>query len=275
MNSVDFGKTATDYGKHRAGFPAEFFWELRRAGIGLPGQVILDLGTGTGTLARGFARHGCQVTGIDLSESMLSEARRLAQADGARIDFLQARAESTGLPAGTFDVVSAGQCWHWFDRAAAAAECRRLLRPGGVLVIAHFDWIPLPGNVVEATEQLIVRHNPQWKFGGGSGIHTRQLTDAARAGFEALRTFSFDLDVPYTHEDWRGRVRASAGIGPALSPEEVARFDAEHAALLAAHFPRQPMGVLHRVWALLARKPADQDLPHTSATRASRPQENR
>lgn len=255
MPYVDFGKSAADYGRHRAGFPMQLFQELRRAGIGMPGQTVVDLGTGTGTLARRFALQGCSVTGIDVSESMLSEARRLADVDGAQLEFRAARAESTGLPAHRYDVVSAGQCWHWFDRAAAAAECFRLLRPGGVLVIAHFDWIPLPGNVVEATERLIVSHNPNWKYGGGNGIHTRQLADVSTAGFRGLRSFSFDLDVPYSHEDWRGRVRASAGIGPAMSPQEVARFDTEHAAMLAARFPEDPLAVLHRVWALLAWRP--------------------
>lgn len=251
MEYVDFGKTAGDYGKHRAGFPLEFFWELRRHGIGLPGQSIVDLGTGTGTLARQFALQGCTVTGIDRSENMLGQARELAAADRVTVDFRVATAEQTGLPAGVFDVVTAGQCWHWFDRTAAALECRRLLRPGGVLVIAHFDWIPLAGNVVEATERLIVQHNPDWKLGGGAGIHPRFLARVAETGFHALHTFSFDVDTPYTHEAWRGRVRASAGIGPVLSPERVARFDAEHAALLKANFP-DPMGVLHRVWALMA-----------------------
>ena len=43
---------------------------------------------------------------------------------------------------------------------SAALEARRLLAPSGRLVIAHFDWLPLPGNVVEATEALIKAHNP-------------------------------------------------------------------------------------------------------------------
>ena len=51
----DFGRTASEYGKHRAGFPDSFFDRLQRLQIGVPGQSVVDLGTGTGTLARGFA----------------------------------------------------------------------------------------------------------------------------------------------------------------------------------------------------------------------------
>lgn len=255
MNYVDFGKTAVDYGKHRAGFPSRFFQEVIGYGIGLPGQKIVDLGTGTGTLARQFAQQGCAVIGLDVSEDMLTQARQHAAEAGVHVDFRLARAEQTALPSGAFDVIAAGQCWHWFERAAAAAECFRLLRPGGLLVIAHFDWIPLPGNVVQATEALILQHNPAWRLSGGTGIHPRQLTDAASAGFHGLRTFSFDLMVPYSHEAWRGRVRASAGIGPVLSTEQVHLFDTDHARLLATRFAEDPMNVLHRVWALVAHKP--------------------
>jgi ubiquinone/menaquinone biosynthesis C-methylase UbiE len=164
---VDFGKTAQDYGRHRAGFPEALYERLATFGVGVPGQRLLDLGTGTGTLARGFARHGCAVTGLDPSAALLEEARRLDHEAGVDIRYVTATAETTGLPDASFDVVSAGQCWHWFDRAQAAREVRRLLVPGGWLVIAHFDWIPLPGNVVEATERLVEQHNPQWKGGGG------------------------------------------------------------------------------------------------------------
>ena len=53
-----------------------------RWGIGQPGQGVVDLGTGAGTLARGFALRGCRVLGIDLSQEMLAEAKRLLAAGG-------------------------------------------------------------------------------------------------------------------------------------------------------------------------------------------------
>lgn len=58
-DGVDFGKTARDYGRYRAGFPETFFDRLSAFGVGQSGQRVLDLGTGTGTVAREFARRGC------------------------------------------------------------------------------------------------------------------------------------------------------------------------------------------------------------------------
>ena len=252
---IDFGKTAQDYSRYRAGFPSALFDRLATFDIGTTGQRVLDLGTGTGTLARGFALRGCNVTGLDPSIPLVEEAQRLDREAGVTIKYVTAKAEQTGLPAASFEVVTAGQCWHWFDRSKAAQEVRRVLVSQGWLVIAHFDWIPLPGNVVEATEKLIEQHNPEWKMSGGRGMYSRWLSDVAIAGFQEIETFSFDLFVPYTHEAWRGRIRASAGVAASLSLERVARFDTDLQTLLLERFPSDPLAVHHRVFAVVCRSP--------------------
>ncbi|MGO9452069.1 MAG: class I SAM-dependent methyltransferase [Candidatus Binataceae bacterium] len=253
--TADFGRTAADYGRHRAGFPPAFFDRLATLGIIGPGMRTLDLGTGTGTIARGLAERGCDSTGLDRSTPLMEEAARIDREAGVTVRYVEAAAEQTGFAEGSLDLVIAGQCWHWFDRPRAAAEARRILKPGGHLVIGHFDWIPLPGNVPDATEKLIEKHNPKWALGGGVGIHPRWMADLAIAGFRDLATFSFDIDAPYSHEAWRGRIRASAGVGASLSPEAVAAFDAELKALLAERFPADPLAVLHRVFAAFGTAP--------------------
>lgn len=252
---VDFGRAAKDYARYRAGFPESFFARLSSLGLVGPGHRALDLGTGTGTVARSLARLGCETTGLDPSETLLAEARRLDAEAGVHVRYVEAKAEATGLPGESFDLITAGQAWHWFDRPRAAAESSRLLVAGGALVIAHFDWIPLPGNIVEETERLIEKHNPAWKFGGGTGLHPAWLADVALAGFSGIETFSFDEPVSYSHEAWRGRIRASAGVSASLAPEAVGRFDAELSRLLALRFPQDPLAVPHRVFAVLSRKP--------------------
>lgn len=253
MAAVDFGKTAEDYGRHRAGFPDGFFARLFEEGFVNPRSRVLDLGTGTGTVARGLAQRGCAVTGLDPSAGMLEAARRLDAEAGLEIRHVQAAAEATGLPDAGFDIVTAGQCWHWFDRPKAAAEARRVLAAGGRLIIAHFDWLPLPRTVVAATEQLILKHNPGWRLAGGTGIYPRWFGDLWEGGFREIESFSFDLMVPYGHAAWLGRIRASAGVGATLSPEAVAAFDAEHAGLLKANFPEEPLQVPHRVFVVTGR----------------------
>jgi SAM-dependent methyltransferase len=251
--NVDFSKTSEDYSRYRIGFPPKFYDRLADHGIGLAGQRVLDLGAGTGTLARNFRLRGCRVIALDVAAAQLEQARLLDQAAGVSIEYRVAPAEATGLPSASFDVVTAGQCWHWFDRPQAAAEIQRVLIPGGRLAIAYLDWLPMRGNVVEATEGLIVRHNPWWTFVDGVGIHPEWVRDVAEAGFRDIETFSFDVDLVYTHEAWRGRVRASAPIAATLAPDQVAAFDAEFRALLARDFPEDPMLIPHRVFVIVCR----------------------
>jgi len=255
----DFGLTSKDYAQHRVGFPDSFFERLARFDIGKPGQHVVDLGTGTGTLARGFARRGCRVIGVDIAAPQLEQARALDEAASVTVDYRVGRAEETGLPDRSADVVSAGQCWHWFDRPRAAAEVSRILRPHGSIVIAHFDWIPLPGNVAQATETLIASYSPTWKPGYGLGLYPEWLRDLGHARFRSPQTFSYDVDVPYTHEAWRGRVRASAGVGAILPAEKVRAFDEELGRVLAARFPDPILQILHRVWVVIALAPLTAD----------------
>ncbi|UQI49753.1 class I SAM-dependent methyltransferase (plasmid) [Streptomyces sp. HU2014] len=156
------------------------------------------MGTGTGSLARLFALAGAEVSEVDPPPPLRGRAREIDRAAGVAVDHRIGTAEDTGLPDRSFHVVPAVQCWHWFDAPKATAEIRRLLRPGGRVVIAHFDWLPLPGNLVAATEQLITAYNPAWSMGGGTGLYPRWPTDLATASFTGIETFSFDLDVPYT-----------------------------------------------------------------------------
>src|SRR5512138_430908 len=117
---VDFGRTASDYGVHRQGFPGEVWSRLRAFGIGLPGQRVLDLGTGTGKVAQALHANGCIVEGIDKDANMIAQAP-------PGIAVRVATAEETGAADSSIDLVIAGQCWHWFDRPRAAREARRVL----------------------------------------------------------------------------------------------------------------------------------------------------
>ena len=76
---VNFGRTAADYARYRAGFPALLFDELAARGVAVAGRRVLDLGTGTGTLARGFAARGAEVVALDPAESLLAQGRVLAR----------------------------------------------------------------------------------------------------------------------------------------------------------------------------------------------------
>ncbi len=149
--------------------------------------------------------------------------------------------------------MSAGQCWHWFERDKAAAEAFRVLKPGGTLLICHYDWIPVSGNIVAATEELILKYNPQWKAAGGTGVYPFWFSDMAEAGFSAISSFSYDEPAQYAPEAWVGRIEASAGIA-ILDENERESFKAELTALISANYGTDTLSVPHRVFCVWATK---------------------
>lgn len=91
-------------------------------------------------------------------------------------------------------------------------------------------------------------------MGGGTGIYPRWLTDLASAGFRSIETFSFDLNVAYKPEAWRGRIRASAGVKASLPEKEVAEFDNALKEVIAADFPAETLSIPHRCWTVIGLK---------------------
>jgi SAM-dependent methyltransferase len=248
---VDFGKTANDYARYRTVFPPELFGRLAELRVGVAGQRLVDVGTGTGVLARVFAAAGCTVTGLDVAAEMLDQAREQDKAEGVSVTYQVGGAEETGLPSHEWDVVTAGQCWHWFDRPRVAAEVRRLLVDGGALAICYRDY---SGEVSEAAEELVHAYNPTWPLGGLTFDNRPEWVAELRdAGFDSFQHIGFDTTVEFTHEQWRGRMRSSNGVGGSLTREQVAAFDAELATLLRERFPPEPLLVPHRIWGIVAR----------------------
>lgn len=246
-----FGNAAMDYERYRATYPSELFDRLQAVGVGTENQRVLDLGTGTGFLARELSRRGSSVIGVDLDRDLLAIARRASRGHADNSVYIQARAEQIPIEETVVDVVTAGQCWHWFNRDRACSEVRRVITSGGTVVITHFDWIPRNGNVVDETEQLILDWNSDWPGAGGNGFYpdwTRNLSDT---GFQDIETFSFETTVEYSHEAWRGRIRASAGIGGSLSDDEICEFDEQLDDQLKSSFPEEPLEIPHRSFTLV------------------------
>jgi 2-polyprenyl-3-methyl-5-hydroxy-6-metoxy-1,4-benzoquinol methylase len=88
---IDWSKTSEDYGKFRPGPPDSFYRKLDALDIGLSGQRMLDLGTGTGVLARTFAKNGAVVSGTDISAEQVRVAKELAKKQGQSLPLNDAR----------------------------------------------------------------------------------------------------------------------------------------------------------------------------------------
>ncbi|MEH7652466.1 class I SAM-dependent methyltransferase, partial [Bacillus safensis] len=179
---------------------------------------------------------------------------KIAEEKGLNIKYVNSTAESLPFKENQFDTVTAAQCWHWFDKEKVLQEINRVLKIDGKLVIIHLDWLPLKENVVAKTEELIISFNPSWSGGGGNGMYPAWLTQVSEAGYREIETFTFDLNVNFSHQAWRGRIRASAGVGASLSDKDVKIFDEKLKSLLEKDFS-ETLIIPHRVFCLVCSRP--------------------
>lgn len=239
----DFGKTSRDYARYRDIYPEAFYECLLRLGIGTKGQRVLDIGTGTGVLPRNMYRYGARFVGADIAAHQIEQAKELAAKEKMDIPFLCAPAEQLGFPDGSFDAVTACQCFTYFDHAVLAPKLHRLLQKDGRLAVMYMAWLPYEDAIAGASEELVLQFNPGWT-GCGEMRRPIEIPPDYAPYFEVSSEEIFDLRVPFTRETWNGRMRSCRGIGASLSDEEVTRFDREHRALLE-HIAPEHFDVLH------------------------------
>ena len=227
----DFGRTSKNYARFRDIYPREFYEKIASRGLCVRGQKVLDIGTGTGVLPRNMYEWGADWTGTDISENQILEAKRLAMESNMKIDFYISSAEDLDFPDSTFDVITACQCFWYFDYEKISPVLHRLLKPHGKFVIVYMNWLPFEDKVAGASEELVLRYNPEWT-GKGEVKKPIHIPQELFTYFSLSEHEEYNLAVPFTRETWNGRMKTCRGIGASLPSEKITEWEKEHRALL-------------------------------------------
>ena len=250
--AFDWGRTSKEYAKYRDIYPDIFYRKIVDRGLCIDGQKILDLGTGTGVLPRNMFSYGGNWTGTDISPEQIEQAKLLAAAGDMKIDFQVVPAEEIDFAENSFDVVTACQCFWYFNYEKLMPRLMKQMKKDGKLLVLFMAWLPYECPIANASEQLVLKYNPKWS-GHGETRHPIRIKDKVKEYFEIEEHEEYDLNVPFTKETWHGRMRACRGVGASLNEEELAAWDKEHRELLDRIAPEEfdiqhyaALTVLHR-----------------------------
>lgn len=227
--AFDWGRTSADYAKFRDIYPSEFYEKIAARGLCVDSQRVLDIGTGTGVIPRNMQKFGARWTGADISENQIEQAKRLSE--GMDIDFYAKPAEELDFADGTFDVITACQCFWYFDHEVIIPKLHRMLKPGGRLLVLYMAWLPFEDKIAGASEELVLKYNPKWS-GCGETVHPIFIPELYYEKFELVYRGEYPLNVRFTRESWNGRMKACRGVGASLNEKQIADWESEHLALL-------------------------------------------
>jgi len=250
--AFDWGRTSEEYARYRDIYPQEFYQKIVDRGLCVESQNVLDIGTGTGVLPRNMYRYGAQWTGTDISPEQIEQAQKLSAEAGMNIDYKTAATEEIDFPAGSFDVITACQCFWYFDHERVMPKLAKLLKSNGKLLILYMAWLPYEDRIAGASEKLVLKYSPKWS-GAGETRHPIWIPEAAYEYFGLEDHEEYDLPVPFTKESWHGRMSACRGVGASLSAEELRLWDVEHRLLLDEIAPEE-FEVLHYAALAVLRK---------------------
>ena len=250
--SFDWGRTSEDYARFRDIYPEAFYRKITDRGLCVKGQRVLDIGTGTGVLPRNMYRFGAKWTGTDISPEQIDAARRLSAAAGMEVQYSAIPTEELDFPEGSFDVITACQCFWYFDHRKVMPMLHSFLGPDGRLVLLYMAWLPYEDEIAGASEEIVLRYSPEWS-GAGETRHSIDIPEVAYDYFDLESHEKYDLYVPFTRESWQGRMKACRGVGASLSGEELASWEREHWRMLSERAP-ESFNILHYAAIAVLRK---------------------
>ena len=206
-----FGSDAPRYDRARPRYPQALADRILAAS---PGRDVLDVGIGTGISALPFDAAGCRVLGVEVDPRMAEVAtRRGFEVEVAKFEDWDPRGR-------TFDVVVAGQAWHWIDPVAGAAKAAQVLRGDGRLAVFWnvFEFPPDLRDEVAAAYRRVVPESPFGPGGlsGGASAYSALLAKSvdgmdATGAFGKPERWRLDWEHPYTRDELLDLIPTAGG----------------------------------------------------------------
>lgn len=228
-----FSSRVENYLRYRPGYPAGVLEHLRQHRVIRTGDVIADIGCGTGLLADLFLdTEEHDVIGVEPNDEMRQAGETRLGRFGALFRSVKGTAEATTLPDASVDAVVAGQAFHWFDAEKAARELTRILKPGRCVTLVWNERRTGSTPFLRDYERLLKNSAPDYE----QVLHRHVDLDAICEVFRMseVRTALYDNKQVFNLEALIGRARSSSYVPNVDDPghdefmQELTRLFEEH-----------------------------------------------
>lgn len=224
-----------------------------------PGDAVLDLGTGPGSLAVPFARHGMRVTAMDPEPDMLAAAGQAAAQAGVTLTLVPGGSYELTPGMGPFKLITIGRAFHWMDREAVLAMLDRIVAPGGGIAFFHDAhpgltenaWFKTLVDVCDRYGRSAAAHVRERRAGG----HRRYEPYLFASAFTRLEGLSMTIRHALREDQIVGRAYSMSPTSPEKLGDMRQAFEAELRAALRAVAPDGIFTEIAELVCLLARRP--------------------
>lgn len=200
----NFSKQSADYNRYRPVYPAALYDFIYQHCTAF--DTAWDCATGNGQAASVLSQQFEQVYATDISQNQITEAFQ-----ATNIKYSVQRAEQTNFPDASFDLITVGQAYHWFDFEAFGKEANRLLKPEGLVTIWTYGLLRLDDVLTPLLDSFYKDvTGPYWDS-------ERKWVDQAYEHipfpFDEIKTaFNFQIHTEFTIEEFKGYLNTWSGI---------------------------------------------------------------
>jgi SAM-dependent methyltransferase len=193
-------------------------------------RLLIDLGCGTGELARPLAGAFDDVVAVDIEPGMIAGgAQRAAQEGIGNITWRAEEAEVTSIAAGAADLITVGSAFHWMDRALVLDKARAMLCGGGTFAVVggNSPWTgkePWQELIVSVLQRVIGpgRRAGQGVFRKPAEPHEKVM---AANGFSDVTQYDFLTPHRWTLDGVLGYLRSTSFASAAVLGDRAAEFE--------------------------------------------------
>jgi ubiquinone/menaquinone biosynthesis C-methylase UbiE len=219
-SSEKFTDKADVYAKYRPSYPNEYIKYLLTATSLKEGDIVADIGSGTGIFSRLLLERGLTVIGVEPNDEMRVKAEQSLNKN-VRFTSVKGAAEVTTLKDKSVNLVTVAQAFHWFDTEKFKLECKRILKEGSMVALV---WNSRDGSseLNKESAEICQKHCPNFNgFSGGMGENQEVFQQFFKDGRFEFKSFQNYLEFDF--DGFLGRY-LSASYSPKRADSEYGPF---------------------------------------------------